>query len=92
MDGLEKFFFAVEGAWIEQIRYHQHGMELSAYVEDPMIVPKLLETLSRLPDFKKSKANDPEQRKKIRGRDVIRISVKIKLSPLKSQESSQDGS
>ena len=91
LDGLEKLFFAVGGAWIEQIRYHQHGMELSAYAEDPMIVPGLLERLSGLPDFEKARLMS-RSKVKIQGRDVIRISVKMKLSPLKSQESSQDGS
>ena len=81
----------MEGAWIEQIRYHQHGMELSAYAEDPMIVPGLLERLSGLPDFEKARLMS-RSKVKIQGRDVIRISVKMKLSPLKSQESSQDGS
>ena len=86
-----KIFFTVEGAWIEQIRYHQHGMELSAYAEDPMIVTELLEGLSGLPDFEKARLMY-RSKVKIRVRDVIRISVKIKLSLLKSQESSQDGS
>ena len=86
-----KIFFAVEGAWIEQIRYHLHGMELSAYDEDPMIVPELLERLSRLPDFEKARLMS-QIKVKIQGRDAIRISMKTKLSPLKSQESNQDGS
>ena len=91
LDGLVKIFFTVEGAWIEQIRYHLHGMELSAYAEDPMTVPGLLERLSRLPDFEKARLMS-RSKVKIQGRDVIRISVKMKLSPLKSLESSQDGS
>ena len=91
LDGLEKLFFAVGGAWIQQIRYHQHGRGLSAYAEDPMIVPGLLERLSGLPDFEKARLMS-RSKVKIQGRDVIRISVKMKLSPLKSQESSQDGS
>jgi len=66
-------------------------MELSIYAEDPMIVPELLERLSRLPDFEKARLMS-RSKVKIRGRDVIRISVKMKLSLLKPQESSQDGS
>ena len=66
-------------------------MELSAYAEDPMIVSELLERLSSLPDFEKAQLMS-RSKVKIQGRDVIRISVKMKLSPLKSQESIQDGS
>ena len=72
----------MEGAWIAQIRYHQHAMELSAYAEDLMIGPEFLERLSRLPDFEKARLMSLSK-VKIQGRDVIRISVEMKLSPLK---------
>ena len=35
LETLEQIFYSVEGAWIEQIRYHQNSISLNLFWEDP---------------------------------------------------------
>ena len=35
LETLEQIFYSVEGAWIEQIRYHQNNISLNLFSEDP---------------------------------------------------------
>ena len=42
LEALEQIFYSVEGAWIEQIRYHQKSISLNLFSEDPMVITELL--------------------------------------------------
>ena len=51
LEALEKIFYYVEGAWIEQIRYHQNSISLNLLSEDPEVIPELLKRFSQSGKF-----------------------------------------
>ena len=51
MEALEQIFYSVEGAWIEQIRYHQNSISLNLFSEDPEVIPELLKRFSQSRKF-----------------------------------------
>ena len=51
LEALEQIFYSVEGAWIEQIRYHQNSISLNLFSEDPEVIPELLKRFSQSGKF-----------------------------------------
>ena len=84
LEELKQIFYALEGAWIEQIRYHQNSISLNLFSEDPMVIPELLKRFSQSGKFEQVRL---QSRSKIliRGREVVGISLKMKIAPGKAK-------
>ena len=84
LEALEKIFYFVEGAWIEQIRYHQNSISLNLFSEDPMVIPELLKRLSQSGKFEQVRLQS-RSKIQIKGREVLRISLKMNIAPGKAK-------
>ena len=84
LEAFEQIFYSVEGAWIEQIRYHQKSISMNLFAEDPTVIPELLKRLSQ---SGKSEQVRLQSRSKIqiKGREVVRISLKMNIAPGKAK-------
>ena len=84
LEALEQIFYSVEGAWIEQIRYHQNSISLNLLLEDPEVIPELLKRLSQSGKFEQVRLQS-RSKIQIKGREVIRISLKMNIAPGKAK-------
>ena len=80
LETLEQIFYSVEGAWIEQIRYHQNSISLNLFSEDPEVIPELLKRFSQSGKFEQVRLQS-RSKIQIKGREVIRISLKMNIVP-----------
>ena len=84
LEALEQIFFSVEGAWIDQIRYHQNTISLNLFSEDPEVIPELLKRFSQLGKFEQVRLQS-RSKIQIKGREVVRISLKMNIAPGKAK-------
>ena len=84
LEKLEQFFYSVEGAWIEQIRYHQNSISLNLFSEDPKVIPELLKRFSQSGKFEQVRLQS-RSKIQIKGREVICSSVKMNIAPGKAK-------
>ena len=68
LEVLEQIFYSVEGAWIEQIRYHQNSINLNLFSEDPMLIPELLKRFSQSGKFEQVRLQSRSKSKSKEGR------------------------
>ena len=84
LEALEQIFYSVEGAWIEQIRYHQNSISLNLFSEDPEVIPELLKRFSQSGKFEQVRLQS-RSKIQIKGREVVRISLKMNIAPGKAK-------
>ena len=84
LEALEQIFYSVEGAWIEQIRYHQYSISLNLFSEDPEVIPELLKRFSQSGKFEQVRLQS-RSKIQIKGREVVRISLKMNIAPGKAK-------
>ena len=84
LEALAQIFYSVEGAWIEQIRYHQDSICLNLFSEDPMLIPELLKRFSQSGKFEQVRLQS-RSKIQIKGREVVRISLKMNIAPGKAK-------
>ena len=79
LEALEQIFYSVEGAWIEQIRYHQNSISLNLFSEDSEVIPELLKRFSQSGKFEQVRLQS-RSKIQIKGRKVVRISKKMNIA------------
>ena len=81
---MEQIFYSVEGAWIEQIRYHQNSISLNLFSEDPMLIPELLKRFSQSGKFEQVRLQS-RSKIQIKGREVVRFYLKMNIAAGKAK-------
>ena len=89
LEALEQIFYSVEGAWIEQIRYHQNSISLNLFSEDPEVIPELLKMFLQSGKFEQDRLQS-RSKIQIKGREVVRISLKMNIAPGKAKRNKKN--
>ncbi len=84
LEALEQIFYSVEGALIEQIRYHQNSISLNLFSEDPEDNPESLKRFSQSGKFEQVRLQS-RSKIQIKGMKVVRISLKMNIAPGKAK-------
>ncbi len=79
LETLEQIFYSVEGARIEQIRYHQTSISLNLFSEDPEVIPELLKRFSQSGKFEQVRLQS-RSKIQIKGKEVVRFSLKMNIA------------
>ena len=69
LETMEQIFYSVEGAWIEQIRYHQNSISLNLFSEDPEVIPELIKSFSQSGKFEQVRLQS-RSKIQIKGREL----------------------